>query len=236
MNSTKAKTKGKKKKAKEGAQSLTKSKKGKVEYRPLKPATAGMKIQNKVKPGKIKKMQKAREMQEEHPAKHMVHSKSERHLNVAEDVEEEKGTESQLQNESGASYGQDDHSEDQVMEPKEYPGQEGEEEPEETQNEEPQAEEEGMQEGEEEDQEEHEENRNETELEEKLRKIPDGNVFKILSENVMKVKENLRENREIQDIAFDDEKVLSLNYWTKLILYFRQQKLYSNRRININNI
>ncbi len=148
----------------------------KVEYRPLNPPTAGMKMkktkQNKSLPGG-KKSQQGSSLK-----KHkLVHSKSERNL----------GMEDEDQNPSQSIT--EEVSEDMAMEPKEYPSNE-------------EVEGQSQQEEQEEGQEQY--------VEDPLQNVPDGNIFKILSDNVMRVKENLRENREIQDIAFDDDRTVKI--------------------------
>lgn len=146
----------------------------KIEYRQLNPPTAGMKKtkQNKSLPGG-KKSQKGSSTK-----KHkLVHSKSERNLNMED--EEQRPSQSITE----------EVSEEMAMEPKEYPSNE-------------EVEGQSQQEEQEEGQEQF--------LEDPLQNVPDGNIFKILSDNVMRVKENLRENREIQDIAFDDDKTVKI--------------------------
>jgi len=146
----------------------------KIEYRQLNPPTAGMKKtkQNKSLPGG-KKSQKGSSTK-----KHkLVHSKSERNLNMED--EEQRPSQSITE----------EVSEEMAMEPKEYPSNE---------------EVEGQSQREE------QEEGQEQFLEDPLQNVPDGNIFKILSDNVMRVKENLRENREIQDIAFDDDKTVKI--------------------------
>jgi len=185
----KAKAKGTGKKKKTSKMGETHGKR-KIEQRELLPPTAGMKKDkhNKSMPGKVSAKKSKGSISAK--SKKLVHSKSERNLNMAE--EEERVSES-------VNY--EEHSEDQGMEPIDHQAKEQESEM-------------GSQqehyEGhiDEEDEEGIQEDQERRELEEDLEQIPDGNIYKILSENVMRVKENLRENREIQDIGFDDEKVL----------------------------
>lgn len=121
--------------------------------------------------------------------KKLAHSKSERNLPVNAPEEQE-----EAHSQSVAQY-EEEYSEERGLEPKEYEqGQEG-------------SEAHSQREQSEQHSEAHEGQEEEQEYVEDAHGVPDGNVFKILSDNVMRVKENLRENKEIQDIAFDDEKV-----------------------------
>jgi len=181
---TKPKGTGKKKKSSKIEETHGKRK---VEQRELWPPTAGMKKKdkhNKSMPGKVsvKKSKESISVKK----KKLAHSKSERNLNMEED---ERPSES-------VNY--EEHSEDHGMEPIDHQVQE-----EETPSQQGEYEEHAEGEEQYEDQE-------RRELQEDLEQVPDGNIYKILSENVIRVKENLRENREIQDIGFDDEKTLKV--------------------------
>jgi hypothetical protein len=118
----------------------------------------------------------------------MVHSKSEKHLNVAEEEEV-----SHSQSGMHEEYPEDHH----IMQPKGYkqqgdsqvPSQHGHNEGYSGIEEEQEQEEQGYQEA---------------------PQGHGGNVYKILSENVARVKENLRENRNVEDIPFDDEHTVKM--------------------------
>jgi len=184
---TKKTKKTTKKKSPKAVKAVEDFKKPKVEYRPLRPATAGMKRpQTATSSGKgkmtksipIKDIGRKSNNSSSRNSKKMMHSKSEKHLNVAE--EEQEQSQSQIQ--------EDEYDQ---MEPKGYK-------------------EEGDSQIPAQDGEEYSEGQEEGEYEEEAQAGHNGNVYKILSENVARVKENLRENRAVEDIPFDDENTVKM--------------------------
>jgi len=203
-NKNKTKKTTKKKSTKKAVEDYNK---GKVQYRPLKPQTAGMKRpatagakrpQTATKKGNVNRSTSSKGSETKSKrsstssSKRLMHSKSERKLEKDEEQEPS-------QSQSGMY---EEYSEEKGMDPKGYsrneksqiPSQHG-------HYSEIQEEQEGQGE-----QEEHEEQEYQNEMEQNT----DGNVFKILSDNVIRVKENLRENCAIEDVPFDDQNTVKM--------------------------